>query len=548
MKTLLLFLFPLALFGQNVDSIASDYDMVTITGGTTLVDQSGNAHNGTIGSGITSVSTGLSYPGTALTSIPAVVGNSDFLVMVLVSGSSGISWYEGDNSNNLVERINAGSQGGNSYLNGTGGSVSWSPFQYPNYFSDWHVYFLQRSHATVITGCLDQNLYQSKNLGNVTALGTTYGALGGQLWSSGSNSFVTQIQGWARVRLNPKPGDLQSDYAAIRSNVAGRGIYLPDLVTGKYPTAAWQRQGTVLASTSNGVANEKVLALTTDCQLVSNPCLAMVADYGSILGYTESTDGLNWHALTTITLSGTRSSGGYQPGWLYDPATGKYWLTTSYASSAGLDVYSSAAHTPNAYTLVTHAIVTASGLSWSSINNSAMSKVGSTIYLVFDGYLSGCGGTCGVIGGITTTDYNTWTVAGATPLTGNGYPEAMGGPTIAYLNNEWYMWGHGATQSGWLGGIYRRQAASFNSIWQRSSPSGFPLTGNPIPTFSAAAPDEYSQLASASLVTPPWNAGQTYLYYCSADASNVLHIKLAIANMPMSQLVLTGEGASTDVP
>jgi hypothetical protein len=140
-------------------------------------------------------------------------------------------------------------------------------------------------------------------------------------------------------------------------------------------------------------------------------------------------------------------------------------------------------------------------------------------------------------GGATSPDGVTWTKVTANPVTGqtDTFPQLTQGEpsSINYINGVWYEWD---------GQISRFASPTFNGLW---------IWDQPHLSLLASAFNEGNGTTAGYGADPTMIevSGKCYLFYDANDANTDKGvIKVAIANMPMSQLVTTSEGATTDWP
>ncbi len=518
------------------------YGPISVTGGTTLVDSSGNANNGTL-HGTTVNAASITCNGSSdYVAIPEVISNSDFTVLAVAStstnpGNNGL-WSEGNTGATNTLLMDAG---GHARIIGTGGSggSNWSFANFPNYLGDYHLFYLQRSGANGLYGVFDQNFRYPQNIGSTTVT-TTLGALCARARTT-PDFFWPGTFAWVEVYNTAlTPTFIASRYAAIRTSLASSNIFLRDIVTPLYPSRVWNRMGTQIVSAggaegANIDGEATVLHTTTDCALVANPCFQMVYDAGTTEGpwYAESPNGLPpWTKGGAISSIGTGYKGS---SWAHVGSTYYYYGSTS---ASNIDCYTSSS--PNTgYTLaLASCIPKGAGGSWdATIWNTSIINVDATHWY---GIYDACGTNC-ITGGVTSSDGIHWTKVSANPISGFG--EVCNAPFLAYVNSTFYAWC--GPNSTW---ITRWQSSIFNSFWQSSSPSLGPLStataSGSLPSFMGNGSDESSQVVDWTMIE--YN-GQVYAYY-TAQAEGHFEIKLAIANMTMAQLVLTGEGAASDQP
>ena len=527
--------------------LAAEYDMTTLTGTSTLDDISGNGNNGTL-HGTTPGTKGIAFNGTSdYVSIPAVIGNSDFTAFVCAStgSNSGRMWEENSSSGAPSMWMNPSNGGFNTGSNNYQSVISVKPFN-----SDWHCFYTMRQGSSVKYGVLDQNAFQTLDIGTVT-ISTSQASLGAQTYTGGANSYFQGTIGYVYIYTRALSSSEMVDlYNSARTALLSRGVYMRDIVTSLYPGRVWQHQGEILDGSGASIdgAQPVITYTTTDCQMVANPCFQLWYEDGTGVEYAESTPGANGGPQSWVIHSGSVLSGIAEAS--VTKVTGftfKYLMLATKAINGPIYVYTSS--DPIHFTLaqVAPAIPLGSGSAWdsSSVDNTSVQQIGTTLYAVYDGSSSGSYGyQCG---GATSTDGLNWTKVAANPISGLGDLQGCGGPHVWFdaADNTWYMWTHNDLADDF--GLFRRSSSNFNSIWQTSSPTSVwtgAETGS-FPTFSGGAPDESSQLATPSLTEVN---GKTYMVYCASDSSNILKVKLAIANMTMAQLVQTGEGDVSATP
>ena len=312
-------LFLLALFSTPAFAqvptygLVEEYDMITVTGGTTLTDLSGNGNNGTL-HGTTQNATGTSFNGSSdFISIPSVVGGtSDFTVFICTNprgyDQNGMIWFDGQtSSNNFHNRMT--SQTAETLIQFVG-TFTTPPF--PPAVSEWHCYYMIRNQSKMTYGILDLDYSQSRNIGANQNITTGSSALGAQNYTGVTNSYFGGTIGFVYI-YNRALGqnELINLYNASKTTMAGRGVPMRDYVPAVFPSRIWQRQGVVNQgpSTTGEAFNQTTLYTTTDCQLIANPCFQMYFDndLGPSQGiyYAESVDGFAPWTMTALSIPGT---------------------------------------------------------------------------------------------------------------------------------------------------------------------------------------------------------------------------------------------------
>lgn len=316
--------------------------------------------------------------------------------------------------------------------------------------------------------------------------------------------------------------------------------------------AVWQRWGTVLNSgpTDAGEAttqepsllyeNSSTYAPAVLTNLVSGQYyFRMYYTCGYSFNYTcyaESIDGINWTPYTS------------------NPILTVAIRNSVVRSGSTIHLYASTGSQINHYTttdgvtltLANAGVITSgSGGSWNSAgpNNTAVVVNGGTWYMLVEAY---GGGNTGSIGLYTSTDGNgaVWTPYASNPVLyyGSGSPltgSEVGGPCLYLIGSTYYLWVHMGPSQLPLH-IYRYHSSDLIH-WTLDTTS-----------FTQGTEDEGVGLSTGGVGDPFVIQGpnnQTFLYYTASANGNVstadAHIKVAIANMPLTQLVQTSEGASS---
>lgn len=513
--------------GIPTTGLQEAYDMTSVVS-TTLTDLSGQGNNGTL-NGTTQTALGTTFNGsTDWISIPKVVGNSNFTVITVaapVSTSANYIWFEGaDNGANETVLATTGAAYiiGNQYADAL-----------PTIWGDWHCYYMTRSATQGRYGVLDLNYSSVVTLsGSSTAtrasLGTRNLLAGPSLYWTGKLAYVLIYN----IALTQQ--QISSIYNILKATVAARPVALPDLPKPVFPSGVWLRQGLAIT----GAFEPTMLYTTTDCVLISNPCVEAWYTGSGAVYYAESSDGIQPFTAGSSVIAGGSES------YILKTLSGSYWAYVHNASSGNIDLWVSPTGVPNSFTLDTASVVSkGTGSQWdnTSTYNSAVVQVDATHWnMIYEAK----GGSnpqnifmCGVA---TSSDGKAWSKGVSNPVT--GFTFSCGNPYLAQRNSIWYMWTGDGVNS-----LVRWSSSVFDSAWQASSPlSNVTSAGGRqgTPVFTNAAPDESSYIADPTYLEIN---NQVLMYYNSYNGTTN-QVKLAIANMPLSQLVLTGEGATTDAP
>jgi hypothetical protein len=519
------------------------YDMLTITGGTTLSDLSGNGNNGTL-SGTTQNAYGTTFNGSSdYITVPKVISNSDFTVMVVAqqkaSGNTGTVWSEtvSGNENQLLRLgIDAGSwmnvtgTGGSGTLNGLVSLTDRNP--------DWDVYFFSRSTTGLTGGRLSRQNGTGRNvLSGATTVTTTNASIGVEdLVGSKSNYFNGSVAYFALWNRQLSQTELQTAYAAMASAVVSRPVFVAPWPAYTYTGPVWQRQGVVIRSVGGGNPGEPMVLYEGSCQVVTGTnCFKAWISYNNATYYEESLDGLVW----SVGNGGSSVIPGGRPGVVHNGST--YYAYVENASTPTAFNQYTSSNGMTGWTLAHSSVISLGSTgTWdaSIIYNPFVTIVGGTWYMVWEG--NGVG-TPDSIGGATSSDGVTWTQNTANPITGRpdtngtiGNAYSCQGPFIANVNSAWWLW---CGEVGNTIDLGRFTSPTFNGLF----------AWNPYkPTLVGTAGSEATNTSDPCLVEAN---GKTYMFYASQQVGGAYAgIKLAIANMTMSQLVRTSEGQMTDWP
>ena len=257
------------------------------------------------------------------------------------------------------------------------------------------------------------------------------------------------------------------------------------------------------------------------------------------IDYAESPDGIAWtrYGTTASNPYGTPVVSGCLRSFVVENS-GTYYLYCAPLPPGDqtIDEYTS---TDGVHFTLAHASVIQDGMgSWNTglNDNSGGVVVNGTLYLFVENSYIG-------IGLFTSTDFYSFTPVSLV------IPGPAQGPTVPYLvNGSWYLWAGYTFNQSVPGsedfGIQRWSAPALTGPWTNSE-SGF--------DFLPQAVDEgvgtpYAQTLDPFVIEV---GGKTYLYYTanqgtSENPQQYEIIKLAIADMPLSDLVQTAGGMSAD--
>lgn len=520
------------------------YDMLTTSGGgTTLNDLSGNSNNGTI-HGTTTSAQGRVFNGTSdYVSVPQLIGNSNFTALAIASSSAstGRLWGESDNvagQFTMMSTIPSWTA-----VSGSSAAViasNWPSGQFKP--PDYDLFILTRAQATFISGIesrVNGTTTMGANIGTVTTTAAALGCL---------NEGASQIQFWAGTisyfvlyNRSLSNSELQTAYNAMAAAVLSRPVFIhpyPPSIIPNITAPVWQRIGPVLKPSGTYGVQEPMVLFDTNPQLIAgtNVFKLWYSASASSIGYAESLDGITWTVGSPLSsLSGHRQAAVVK-------VSGTYHGYFANTTDTQIDHFT--APDGVTWTLVSSAVIAEGGVNaWdsSAIANPSVlfNPDGSGNWYMLYGGNSNTGPWQGFrTGGATSPDGNTWTKITANPMMGNSdnQPQSgncCGNPSLQYVNGTWWDWDGSAT-----GGLVRFTSPVFNGLW---------IWSQPHVSVAQAGFDENSQIADPSILEVN---GKTYMYYAAYSSnSNALGVlKVVIANMPMSLLVSTNEGTTTDRP
>lgn len=521
--------------------LVAQYDMVTLGGGgTTLTDLSGNSNTGTLHN-TTSTAYGLTFDGaTSWVSIPVLINNSDFTAIAIAQpGGTGAIWAETTSTESPLIRFSS--------YGGTQTTISSSvfggqpmPFAVINQTPDWDVFFMSRNTFQMTSGKLSRvNQSATWSLpSNVSTASITKGALGVEDRTSSQITFWTgQLAYFVLYNRHLSLTEMRAAYIAMAAAVLARPIFVHPWPADYLPAITapvWQRQGAVLNWAPGGqICGEPEVIWDTNPQLIAGTnVFKMWCTSAGTIAYAESPDGVNWTTKAAALLSGLGTGGA---GHIKVGSTYHHYVVKS--GNHQIDHYTS----PDGITFtLANAAVLGVGATWDTqLNNPHVyynASLSPSWYMMWEGTNDTTSG------GATSTDGATWTKSTANPFFGalnstkdqigaSGEAASCGGPWFTYVNNLWWMW-CGQTQ------INRYVSPTFNGFWLLSTPGSHPAirrNGN-----------SETQVADPSLVEVN---GKTYMFIGTGGVSgDYSPIKLFIANMPLSQLVETTEGTTSDQP
>lgn len=292
----------------------------------------------------------------------------------------------------------------------------------------------------------------------------------------------------------------------------------------------WNRKGVVLTGTladeQNNVGEPTVI-------LDNNPQI-LTASTGQIfkmwytagwsvpnIRYAESYDGVTWVKYATPVITSRNRS-------FVLKYSGSYYMYAANVANTQIDRFTSSDGVN--WTLANTAVITSGGWTPNGVYSPYVFVEGGIWKMLLDG---NNGNYCE--GLYTSSDGITWTSYSGNPvITLNGE-----NPNIIKIGSIYYLYGHGNLTDGLLPTDLYRHSSTDLINWTA-----------PVPVLSRRATDEgpglpSSQLGDLSLLQV---GNSVYMYYIALTQQTPSgKIKLAVANMPFSELVKTSEGDGGDI-
>lgn len=262
--------------------------------------------------------------------------------------------------------------------------------------------------------------------------------------------------------------------------------------------------------------------------------------YPASINYAESLDGITWTKYTgnPLSLNGSGYTGGYMHSFAVKIGSIYYLYADRWAIGEGKDIDVFTSTDGVTFTIAkTSAVHVGSPGTWDDTllgNTFVWNEGGNTWKMIYDAYGS-LGGW--VSGYATSIDGLTWTKYASNPILG---AYMMGSPDVHKIGSTYYMWAHGnlTTYTSYPTDIYLYSSPD-NINWTLVKP--FKVV--PRLTADEGATSFEGQTADPCLLEVN---GITYVYYSAMPDQNHGTIKVAVANMPLSQFVNTNEGAPYD--
>jgi hypothetical protein len=369
------------------------------------------------------------------------------------------------------------------------------------------------------------------------AAAVNVGSLGGDLAGTLPNPTVTQARG---IRETTGPTTLTVGNITDGQFLKRVGSTLVSAV----PVAGggvWNNQGSVIyANTGLDIGNmfeptviyEGSPQILTSCTNVYK----MWVDSGwgipgaGIISYFESCDRIHWSRYPTpLFLDHYRT--------FVKKESGTYYLFAVNLAATQMDVYTSG-NGVTGWALAQAAIITASGTADELfIHNASVYVEAGTWYVFYDRQTAS-----GFTTGLATASFPTgpFTKSPSNPVISFPGGTVGGLSEIHKVGSTYYVWAiRTPTASGTLPtDIYRYQSTNLTT-WT-----------NPVASFHRTTSDEGANEATGQVADPCVIEvdGEVLMFYSASSdgsqASGFLHIKLTVADMPMSTLVTTSEGVN----
>ncbi len=441
MKMISLLLFFSA--GLLAQSATADWALNTGgVSGSTLTDQSGNGNNGTL-VGSPTVSSGyISFDGaTQYATIPNLIGNSDFTVMLWLQGQGGNYAFAEDSTTSTSEVGMYAS--GTAKIAGTGWFVTTNTPAALQYTSEFHCYYMKRSGNGIEFGLVDNPVRISNTISTNVVGATVAAALGARIRSATAELFWGPGKmARAQIYLTALSTDrMRSIYAGLQPTLSALGVYMADVVDLPTSGPVWKREGVIIkpqAGDGNYIAEPSAIWRTNDCQIIANPCMGLWYTAGSAgVRYTESADGITNWATPVVALAGYNMSYVIRNGSAYRMYANRATISNRY------DVFSSADGVTWA-SVTTDILPVGAGGTWDHtlVGNMSVVQVDSTHwYAAYEGQGTNPSGATGAhCGAATSSDGLAWTKVASNPI--SGYTIPCQGPDLHYIGGQWYIWGH----------------------------------------------------------------------------------------------------------
>lgn len=294
------------------------------------------------------------------------------------------------------------------------------------------------------------------------------------------------------------------------------------------PNGAWQKQGTVMVGRP-----EEEYSVQEPSVLYENGAFKMWFTCGWFIEgmcYATSPDGLNWTRPNSVGPLINNVAHGF----VLKIAETYYYYGAILPASTGFGRW----HSSDGVTWVQDAsniLPATSGWDAGQRGNIFVWIEGDTWHALFDALGADTIWRSGVA---SSPDGLNWTEASGNPKIelGSG---SCGGPEVYKVSSVYYVWVQCSTSSYLPTDLYRFQSSDLDKFTRSQA----------WPVMARTTPDEGpsvwgGQVADPSMVEV---SGKTYMFYDATDTQfpaddDGIHLKLAIAAMPIAQLVTTEEG------
>lgn len=304
----------------------------------------------------------------------------------------------------------------------------------------------------------------------------------------------------------------------------------------------WNLQGTILsASLTTDIGNlwEPSVIYEDSPQILTTYenvfkmwfCSGFGIPGSGVVNYAESPDGIHWTRRVTPVLTNH-----YRTFVLKQSTT--YYLFGATVDQLQIDVYTSSDGIT--WTLGTAAILavgTAGAWDDFALANCSVFVEGGTWYMLYDG-LNDASGVWSEGLATASSPTGTWTKSGSNPVMTLASTAISGASPVIKVGSIYYVWIiRTPTATGNLpSDIYRYQSTNLTT-WTNAIPSLVRTTVDEgVNTLVGQVGDPYIFELG----------GKTFIYYCASQDGSAdegfSHLKLAIADMPISQLITTSEG------
>ncbi|MGY3211164.1 hypothetical protein [Mucilaginibacter sp. HD30] len=358
--------------------------------------------------------------------------------------------------------------------------------------------------------------------------------------SKGLLSFRDLGTYWQEIR--PNDGTLTGNGTFRLPNKTGNKILatIDDITGGGTTTPVWNRKGVAIEAelpTDENVTGEATVLYETAATIFTTTqdgkvfkCWFTVGWDNPNICYAESLDGIKW-----IRRSGFVVVDHYRSTVLKVGST--YYMYAAYKGAARIDRLTSTDGVT--WTLTNTGVVVKNTGSWNSgtVQNSCVIYDSGTWKMILEGYNAGTG--VASLGYYTSTDGIIWTEYGSNPVLSLS-ARSWGGPNIHKVGSTFYMWCHGTSvpNSQTPTDLYR--FSSTDLINWTINAAGAPILKRLMS--DEGVNNSPGQVGDADVVEAN---GKTYLFYAGVInglVQSTYHLKVAVADMTMAELVTTNEG------